>query len=208
MRTADKQIADIEDTIQRHPDGIISIPVDGTATAATYKKVSEAGIKLVFMDNVPPGLKHPEQYAAMVSADSQGNGWIAAQILAFEGGALPPKPNVTASFSGSTLSVTASTGGKSISFSQTITYPSGTLSSLSSFSPSTKRTPCFRAGFRGAAADDADGGGDVTGDGVIEVGTTDETAVGALAGMSGMLAAGDGADTASIRKGEGDALYS
>ena len=78
----DKQIADIEDTIQRHPDGIISIPVDGTATAATYKKVSEAGIKLVFMDNVPPGLKHPEQYAAMVSADSQGNGWIAAQILA------------------------------------------------------------------------------------------------------------------------------
>ena len=77
----DKQIADIEDTIQRHPDGIISIPVDGTATAATYKKVSDAGIKLVFMDNVPPGLKHPEQYAAMVSADSQGNGWIAAQIL-------------------------------------------------------------------------------------------------------------------------------
>ena len=45
----DKQIADIEDTIQRHPSGIISIPVDGTATAATYKKVSEAGIKLVFM---------------------------------------------------------------------------------------------------------------------------------------------------------------
>ena len=63
----DKQIADIENTIQRHPDGIISIPVDGTATAATYKKVSEAGIKLVFMDNVPPGMKHPEQYASMVA---------------------------------------------------------------------------------------------------------------------------------------------
>ena len=78
----DKQIADIENTIQRHPDGIISIPVDGTATAATYKKVSAAGIKLVFMDNVPPGMKHPEQYASMISADSQGNGWIAAQILA------------------------------------------------------------------------------------------------------------------------------
>jgi ribose transport system substrate-binding protein len=78
----DKQIANIEDTIQRHPDGIISIPVDGTATAATYKKVSAAGIKLVFMDNTPPGLKHPDQYAAMVSADSQGNGQIAAQILA------------------------------------------------------------------------------------------------------------------------------
>lgn len=78
----DKQIADIENTIQRHPDGIISIPVDGTATAATYKKVSAAGIKLVFMDNVPTGLKHPEQYAAMVSADSEGNGQIAAKVLA------------------------------------------------------------------------------------------------------------------------------
>ena len=36
----DKQIADIENTIQQHPDGIISIPVDFTATAPTYKKVS------------------------------------------------------------------------------------------------------------------------------------------------------------------------
>lgn len=78
----DKQIADIENTIQRHPDGIISIPVDGTATAATYKKVSAAGIKLVFMDNVPTGLKHPEQYASMISADSEGNGQIAAKVLA------------------------------------------------------------------------------------------------------------------------------
>src|SRR5882724_3937935 len=78
----DKQIADIENTIQRKPNGIISIPVDGVATAATYKKVSAAGIKLVFMDNVPAGLKHPEQYASMISADSQGNGAIAAQVIA------------------------------------------------------------------------------------------------------------------------------
>ncbi len=78
----DKQIADIENTIQRHPDGIISIPVDGTATAATYRKVSAAGIKLVFMDNVPPDMSHPDQYAAMVSADSQGNAQIAAEVLA------------------------------------------------------------------------------------------------------------------------------
>jgi ribose transport system substrate-binding protein len=78
----DRQIADIENTIQRKPHGIISIPVDGIATAATYKKVSAAGIKLVFMDNVPAGLKHPDHYASMISADSQGNGWIAAQVVA------------------------------------------------------------------------------------------------------------------------------
>jgi ribose transport system substrate-binding protein len=78
----DKQIADIENTIQQHPDGIISIPVDFTATAPTYKKVSQAGIKLVFMDSIPTGLEHPKEYASMISADSQGNGQIAAQILA------------------------------------------------------------------------------------------------------------------------------
>lgn len=78
----DKQIADIENTIQQHPDGIISIPVDFTATAPTYKKVSQAGIKLVFMDSVATGLKYPEEYSSMISADSQGNGQIAAQILA------------------------------------------------------------------------------------------------------------------------------
>ncbi|KAM7188945.1 hypothetical protein V8F20_010357 [Naviculisporaceae sp. PSN 640] len=44
----------------------------------------------------------------------------------YELGTLPPKPSVSASFSGSTLSITASTGGKSISFSVTIrNIPSG-----------------------------------------------------------------------------------
>lgn len=78
---ADKQVSDIEDMVQRHPDGIISIPVDGTATAPAYKKAAEAGVKLVFMDNVPAGLIYPKDYASMVSADSEGNGWIAAKVL-------------------------------------------------------------------------------------------------------------------------------
>jgi ribose transport system substrate-binding protein len=77
----DKQIADIENTMQQHPNGIISIPVDFTATAPTYKKVGQAGIKLVFMDSIPVGLKHPDDFASMISADNQGNGQIAAQIL-------------------------------------------------------------------------------------------------------------------------------
>ena len=34
------------------------------------------------MDSIPTGLQHPQEYASMVSADSQGNGRIAAQILA------------------------------------------------------------------------------------------------------------------------------
>jgi ribose transport system substrate-binding protein len=50
--------------------------------APAYKKVQEAGIKLVLMDNVPDGLKHPQDYSSMISADSQGNGQAAAEILA------------------------------------------------------------------------------------------------------------------------------
>jgi ribose transport system substrate-binding protein len=78
----DQQTADLENTIQQKPNGIISIPVDNTAMAPAYKKVQEAGIKLVLMDNVPDGLKHPQDYSSMISADSQGNGQIAAEILA------------------------------------------------------------------------------------------------------------------------------
>ena len=77
----DRQIADIENTIQQKPSGIITIPVDDVATAPAYAKVSEAGIKLVFMDNAAKGLTYPEQYQSVISADSQGNGQIAAAKL-------------------------------------------------------------------------------------------------------------------------------
>lgn len=78
----DKQIANIENAIQLQPDGIVSIPVDDVATAPAYKKVGAAGIKLVFMDNAAKGLKAPEDYQSVISADSQGNGQVAAAKLA------------------------------------------------------------------------------------------------------------------------------
>lgn len=78
----DKQIANIQNAIQLAPDGMVTIPVDDVATAPAYKKVSEAGIKLVFMDNAAQGLVAGEDYASVISADSQGNGQIAAAKLA------------------------------------------------------------------------------------------------------------------------------
>lgn len=56
---------------------------------------------------------------------------IAALIQGYEAGTLPPKPSqLSATFSKSgstgTLAITAGNGGSTISFSQTITYPSGT----------------------------------------------------------------------------------
>lgn len=78
----DRQIANIQNAIQLQPDGIVSIPVDDVATAPAYKKVGQAGIKLVFMDNAAKGLQAPEDYQSVISADSQGNGQIAAAKLA------------------------------------------------------------------------------------------------------------------------------
>jgi ribose transport system substrate-binding protein len=78
---ADKQIAQIGDMIQLKPQAIISIPVDNTATAAAYKTISDAGIKLILMHQVPQGLKYPADYQAVISPDNRGNGQVAAQIL-------------------------------------------------------------------------------------------------------------------------------
>lgn len=78
----DRQVAQIGDMIQLRPDAIISIPVDNTATAEAYKEISEAGIKLILMHQVPRGLEYPKDYQAVISPDNRGNGQVAAQILA------------------------------------------------------------------------------------------------------------------------------
>lgn len=78
----EKQIAGIQNMVLQKPDAIISIPVDDTATAEAYKSISDAGIQLILMDNVPRGLEHPTHYQSMVSSDNQGNGAVAAQVLA------------------------------------------------------------------------------------------------------------------------------
>ena len=58
----DKQIADIENTIQQHPDGIISIPVDFTATAPTCQESSAGRHQVGFHGlPIPTGLKQPEE---------------------------------------------------------------------------------------------------------------------------------------------------
>jgi ribose transport system substrate-binding protein len=77
-----KQTACIDTMITLNPDAIISIPVDDVGMAPTYAKISEAGIKLIFIDNVAKGLEFPSQYQGMVTSDNQGNGAFAAASLA------------------------------------------------------------------------------------------------------------------------------
>ena len=76
-----QQISDLQNLITQKPDVIISIPVDDVATAEAYKKVSAAGIKLIFIHMPAFGLEYPTDYQSVIAPDNQGNGQIAAAAL-------------------------------------------------------------------------------------------------------------------------------
>lgn len=78
----DKQVSDLETVLNLKPDIIVSIPTDPVATASAYKKAAAAGAKLVFMDNVPQGMKAGTDYVSVVSADNYGNGVTSAHLMA------------------------------------------------------------------------------------------------------------------------------
>lgn len=77
-----QQVSNIETVLAKHPDIVVSIPTDPVATASAYRKVTENGAKLVFMDNVPKGFKGGVDYESVVSADNFGNGVVSAHLLA------------------------------------------------------------------------------------------------------------------------------
>ena len=79
---AAKQISDLKRVLTKKPDIIVSVPVDPVATAAAYQAASAQGVKLVFMENTPPGLVAGKDYVGAVSADNHGNGAASAKLLA------------------------------------------------------------------------------------------------------------------------------
>ena len=76
------QVANIETVMAKKPSIIVSIPVDPVSEAGAYKKAADAGVKLVFMDNVPKGLVAGKDYVSVVSADNYGNGLAAGLLMA------------------------------------------------------------------------------------------------------------------------------
>jgi ribose transport system substrate-binding protein len=77
----DLQVAALDRLIGLRPDAILSLPVANEQVAAAHRRVSEAGIKLVLLDNAPTGLLPGKDYTALVSADNFGLGKIAAAGL-------------------------------------------------------------------------------------------------------------------------------
>lgn len=62
-------------------DAVVSIPVDTVKTAEAYRTLQQSGVETVFMDNIPDGFEHPEDYAGCVSSDNKGVGIIAGRFL-------------------------------------------------------------------------------------------------------------------------------
>ena len=88
---AQNQVEALEILIARVPDAIISIPLDNLRTADAHRRVTEAGIKLVLMDNAPIGMIAGKHYVSVISADNFGNGQVAAGILSSH---VPPRGTV------------------------------------------------------------------------------------------------------------------
>jgi ribose transport system substrate-binding protein len=76
-----QQANDLETIIELGPDVLFSIPTDQAATATAFRRVVDAGVILVLMDNIPDGLSWPEDYASVVAGDSRALGKMAARML-------------------------------------------------------------------------------------------------------------------------------
>lgn len=79
---SEQQVADIEQVLELRPDVVVSIPTDPVATAPAYRRLADAGVKLVFIDNVPQGLRPGSDYVGTVSCDNYGNGIVSAHLMA------------------------------------------------------------------------------------------------------------------------------
>lgn len=77
-----KQIADLEAISVLKPDLLVSIPLNGQTTASAYKKIAEAGSKVVFIDQAVDGMEPGKDYASIISSDNLALGMYLADALA------------------------------------------------------------------------------------------------------------------------------
>lgn len=77
-----KQIADLEAISVLKPNLLVSIPLNGQTTASAYKKMSAAGVKVVFIDQAVDGMDPGKDYAAIISSDNLALGMYLADELA------------------------------------------------------------------------------------------------------------------------------
>lgn len=77
----DRQVAALEQLASSRPDAVISIPLDNLRTADAHRKLADAGVRLLLMDNAPVGMLARRHYISVVSGDNFGLGQVAAELL-------------------------------------------------------------------------------------------------------------------------------
>jgi ribose transport system substrate-binding protein len=76
-----RQAEHLQGMIERKVDVIFSVPIDPETQTDAYKRVAQAGIKLVFMDNVVHGMTPGRDYVTVVASDNEKNAAFAAREL-------------------------------------------------------------------------------------------------------------------------------
>ncbi|MDI9595884.1 MAG: substrate-binding domain-containing protein [Atribacter sp.] len=77
-----KQKTDVETALALKPDIILTLVIDPVAGAEAFRPAVEAGVKLVFMSNLPDGYVQGKDYVGIVTDDLFGMGKVAAEMLA------------------------------------------------------------------------------------------------------------------------------
>jgi ribose transport system substrate-binding protein len=76
-----RQAAQLTSMVERKVDVVFSVPIDPASQTAAYKRVSQAGIKLVFMDNVVHNMIPGVDYVTVVASDNEKNAIYATEEL-------------------------------------------------------------------------------------------------------------------------------
>jgi ribose transport system substrate-binding protein len=76
-----RQAAHLASMIERKVHVIFSVPIDPATQTGAYKKVSDAGIKLVFMDNVVHNMTPGRDYVTVVASDNEKNAAFATEEM-------------------------------------------------------------------------------------------------------------------------------
>lgn len=76
-----RQASHLAGMIDRKVNVIFSVPIDPATQTAAYKRVADAGIKLVFMDNVVHNMTPGRDYVTVVASDNEKNAAFATEEL-------------------------------------------------------------------------------------------------------------------------------
>ena len=77
-----KQKTDVETALALKPDIILTLVIDPVAGAEAFRPAVQAGVKLVFMSNLPQGYVQGRDYVGIATDDLFGMGKVAAEMLA------------------------------------------------------------------------------------------------------------------------------